>query len=78
MKRIIENMTALSNVDDVNVVVGTATVCSDCHFDGWAVNLDGVWMYRKDLARWFFHRIGENTWWLVLSDDEVSFEGGVC
>ena len=74
MKKIVDVMTKLNTLDDVRIVVGTATVCSDWHFDGWAVDLTGIWMWRKDLNRWFFKEENDRTWWMVLTDDEVTFE----
>lgn len=74
MKKIVEVMPAVKTLEDVKIVVGEGTVCSDWHFDGWPVSLTGIWMWRKDLARWFFKGESDRTWWMVLTDDEVSFD----
>jgi len=74
MKKIIEKMPELKNLDDIKVVVGWGTVCSEWHFDEFPTNIFGVWMWRKDLARWFFKKVEDKVWWMVLTDDEVRFK----
>ena len=71
------NDSMVSFLPDGNIAVmfcGRGCVCSEYHFDGWAVEMDGIWLFKSDDNKWRFKRANDDDFWMVLDEDEVSFE----